>query len=298
VTAGIVSARNRNINAGPYDDFIQTDAPINRGNSGGPLFDMDGNVIGINSQIYTPSGGSVGIGFSIPSNLARQVIGQLRQFGVARRGWIGVRIQQVTQEIAEGLSLPTTQGALVSDVTRDGPAAKAGLVNGDLITGFDGKPVADDRALPRIVADTPIGKTVSLDVLRKGHKQTLHITVQKLADDNKPDKPVKAPPPPKNQSKLSQLGLTLGVLDAGARAKFKIGGSVQGVVVSSVDPGSSAAEKNLRPGDVIVEVAGQAVKTPDDISRKIDADVKAGKKSELLLINRDGDLTYVGLRLN
>ncbi|HEX4026314.1 MAG TPA: Do family serine endopeptidase [Rhizomicrobium sp.] len=298
VTAGIVSARNRNINAGPYDDFIQTDAPITRGNSGGPLFNMDGDVIGINSQIYTPSGGSVGIGFSIPSNLAREVIGQLRQFGAARRGWIGVRIQQVTQEIAEGLGLPTTQGALVSDVTQNGPAAKAGLVNGDLITGFDGKPVADDRALPRIVADTPIGKTVNIDVLRKGKKQTLRISVQKLADDNKPDKPVKAPPAPRNQSKLSQLGLTLGMLDQGARAKFKIGGGIQGVVVSSVDPGSSAAEKNLRPGDVIVEAAGQAVKTPDDVSRKIDGDVKAGKKVELLLINRDGDLTYVGLRLN
>jgi serine protease Do len=298
VTAGIVSARNRNINAGPYDDFIQTDAPINRGNSGGPLFDMDGNVVGINSQIYTPSGGSVGIGFAIPANLARDVVGQLRQFGVARRGWIGVRIQQVTQEIAEGLGLPTTQGALVSDVTKDGPAAKAGLINGDLITAFDGKPVPDDRALPRIVADTPIGKSVNIDVLRKGKRQTMRITVQKLADDNKPDKPGKAPPPPKNQSKLSQLGLSLGVLDQGARAKFKIGGGVQGVVVSSVDPGSSASEKNLRPGDVIVEIAGQAVKTPDDVSKKIDGDVKAGKKVELLLINRDGDLTYVGLRLN
>ena len=297
VTAGIVSARNRNINAGPYDDFIQTDAPINRGNSGGPLFDMDGNVVGINSQIYTPSGGSVGIGFAIPANLARDVIGQLRQFGAARRGWIGVRIQPVTEEIAEGLGLPTTKGALVADVTKDGPAAKAGLVNGDLITGFDSKPVPDDRTLPRIVADTPIGKTVGIDVLRKGKKQTMRITVQKLADDTKPDKPVKAPPPPKNQSKLSQLGLSLGVLDQGARAKFKIGGGIQGVVVSSVDPGSSAAEKNLRPGDVIVEVAGQNVKTPDDVSRKIDADVKAGRKVELLLINRDGDLTYVGLRL-
>jgi serine protease Do len=298
VTAGIVSARNRNINAGPYDDFIQTDAPINRGNSGGPLFDMDGNVIGINSQIYTPSGGSVGIGFSIPSNLAREVIGQLRQFGVARRGWIGVRIQQVTQEIAEGLGLPTTQGALVSDVTKDGPAAKAGLINGDLITGFDGKPVPDDRALPRIVADTPIGKSVNIDVWRKGKKQTMRITVQKLEDEAKPDKPAKAPPPPKNQSRLSQLGLSLGTLDQGARAKFKIGGGVQGVLVSSVEAGSSAAEKNLRPGDVIVEVAGQAVKTPDDVSKKIDSDVKAGKKVELLLINREGDLTYVGLRLN
>ena len=299
VTAGIVSARNRNINAGPYDDFIQTDAPINRGNSGGPLFDVDGNVIGINSQIYTPSGGSVGIGFAIPANLAREVVNQLRQFGIARRGWIGVRIQPVTPEIAEGLGLPTTQGALVADVTKGGPAAKAGLYNGDLVTGFDGKTVLDDRALPRIVADTHIGKTVNMDVLRTGRKKTLRITVQKLADDAKAEKPSKAPPAPvKNQSKLSQLGLSLGALDGGARAKFKIGAGVQGVLVSAVEAGSPPSEKNLRPGDVIVEVAGQPVKTPDDVVKRVEGDVKAGKKSELMLINRDGDLTYVGLKLN
>jgi serine protease Do len=299
VTAGIVSARNRNINAGPYDDFIQTDAPINRGNSGGPLFDMDGNVIGINSQIYTPSGGSVGIGFAIPANLAREVVSQLRQFGMARRGWIGVRIQPVTPEIAEGLGLSTTQGALVADVTQGGPAAKAGLVNGDLVTGFDGKMVPDDRALPRIVADTPIGKTVNIDVLRKSRKQTLKITVQKLADDAKADKPVKAPPAPvKNQSKLAQLGLSLGALDAATRGKFKIAPGVQGVAVTAVDPGSIAAEKNVRPGDVIVEVAGQAVKTPDDVAKRVDADIKAGRKAALMLINRDGDLQYLGLKLN
>jgi serine protease Do len=299
VTAGIISARNRNINAGPYDDFIQTDAPINRGNSGGPLFDMDGNVMGINSQIYTPSGGSVGIGFAIPANLAREVVGQLRQFGIARRGWIGVRIQQLTPEIAEGLGLASSQGALVSDVTKGGPAAQAGLANGDLVTGFDGKPVSDDRALPRIVADTPIGKTVNIDVLRKGRKQTLKITVQKLADDARVDKPTKAPPAPiKNQSKLTQLGLSVGVLDGGARGKFKIAPAVQGVAVTAVDPGSAAAEKNLRPGDVIVEVAGQPVKTPDDVSKRVDGEVKGGKKVVLLLVNRDGDLQYLGLRLN
>jgi serine protease Do len=300
VTAGIVSARNRNINAGDYDDFIQTDAPINRGNSGGPLFDTDGNVIGINSQIYTPTGGSVGIGFAIPSNLARQVTNQLRQFGVARRGWIGVRIQPVTEEIAEGLNLSTTQGALVAGVTGGGPAAKAGLINGDLVTGFDGKPVKDDRALPRIVADTPIGKTVNIDLLRKGRKQSLKITVQRLADD-KPDRPGKTPPPAaavKNQSKLSQLGLSVGVLDAPARGKFKIGAGVQGVVVTAVESGSPAGEKNLRSGDVIVEVGGQAVKAPDDIAKRVDADARAGKKSVLLLVNRDGDLQYLGLRLN
>ena len=301
VTAGIVSARNRNINAGPYDDFIQTDAPINRGNSGGPLFDMDGNVVGINSAIFSPSGGSVGIGFAIPANLAREVVGQLRQFGVARRGWIGVRIQQVTPEIAEGLGLPTSQGALVADVTKGGPAARAGLVNGDLITAFDGKAVNDDRALPRIVADTPIGKTVSLDLLRKGKKQSRKITVQKLADDARMDKPAKPLPPPKpgkKQSPLAQLGLSLGALDAPTRSKFKIGNGVQGVAVTVVEPGSPSAEKNLRPGDVIVEVGGVAVKTPEDVVKRVEADAKAGKKVALMLVNRGGDLQYLGLRLN
>ena len=299
VTAGIVSARNRNINSGDYDDFIQTDAPINRGNSGGPLFDMEGNVIGINSAIFSPSGGSVGIGFSIPSNLARQVVGQLRQFGGTRRGWIGVRIQQVTPEIAEGLGVNNVRGALVTNVTSGGPAAKAGLRNGDLITGFDGKPVGDDRALPRIVADTPIGKTVSLDMLRRGQKQSLKITVQRLAEDDKTAKPAKpAPAPAKSQSRLSRLGLTLGTLDAAARAKFKVGAGVQGVLVTAVEAASPAGEKNLRVGDVIVEISSQPVKTAQEISSRIEADAKAGKKVVLLLISRGGDLTFVGLSLN
>jgi serine protease Do len=259
---------------------------------------MDGNVIGINSQIFSPSGGSVGIGFAIPANLAREVVGQLRKFGVARRGWIGVRIQPVTSEIAEGLNLGSTRGALVADVTAGGPAARAGLQNGDLVVGFDGKPVADDRALPRIVADTPIGKTVNIDLLRKGRKSTLRITVQKLADDSKPDKPVKAAPPPRGKSPLARLGLTLGQLDGTSRAKFKVGGNVKGVLVAGVDPSGAAAEKNVRPGDVIVEISGQAVTSPDQIAKRLDADIKAGKKVELFLINRGGDLTYVGLRLH
>jgi serine protease Do len=258
---------------------------------------MDGNVIGINSQIYTPSGGSVGIGFAIPANLARDVVGQLRRYGAARRGWIGVRIQPVTPEIAEGLGLGSTRGALIADVSAGGPAARAGLQNGDLVVGFDGKPVADDRALPRIVADTPIGKTVNVDLLRKGRKATLRITVQKLADDSKPDKPVKAAPPPKARSVLSRLGLTLGQLDGVSRAKFKIGGNIKGVLVAGVDPNGAAAEKNVRAGDVIVEISGQAVNSPDQVGKRLDADVKAGKKVELFLINRGGDLTYVGLRL-
>ena len=300
VTAGIVSARNRDINAGPYDDFIQTDAPINRGNSGGPLFDMDGNVIGINSAIFSPSGGSVGIGFSIPSNMARDVVAQLKQFGVAKRGWIGVRIQQVTDEIAQGMGLPNAQGALVADVTAGGPAQKAGLQNGDVVVGFDNKPVADSRELPRIVAATPIGKTVNIDVLRKGKKQSYKILIAKL-DESAPDKPGKKlppPAPPKPKSKISQLGLSLVPLDDAARAKFKLARNVQGVVVSDVDPDSPAADKNFRPGDVIVEVQSQPVKDPADVETRVDADVKAGKKVELMLVSRNGDLTYVGLRLD
>jgi serine protease Do len=299
VTAGIVSARNRDINAGPYDEFIQTDAPINRGNSGGPLFDMDGNVVGVNSAIYSPSGGSVGIGFSIPSNLVRDVIAQLRAHGTLHRGWIGVRIQAVTDDLAEGLGLPSATGALITDVTPKGPAARAGIANGDLVTGFDGKPVGDSRALPRIVADTPIGKTVSVDVLRKGKKQTVKLTVAKLEDDKPMRAPVvqKAPPPAKAKSKISQLGLSLAPIDGDARAQFKLGKSVQGVVVTDVAPDSPAAEKNFRPGDVIVQVQNQNVRTPDDVMRRIDADAKAGKKVELMLVNRGGDLAYVALKL-
>jgi serine protease Do len=300
VTAGIVSARNRNIDAGAYDDFIQTDAPINRGNSGGPLFDMDGNVVGVNSAIYSPSGGSVGIGFSIPSNLARQVVGQLRQFGVARRGWLGVRIQQVSADLAEGLGLPTTAGALIAEVTANGPAAKGGLRNEDLVTTFDGKPIADSRALTRIVADTAIGKTVNVDVIRKGKKQTLRVAIarQPEAKTAAAPKPQPAPAPAKPQSKLAQLGLSLTALNAETRSHFKVGGNIKGVVITEIAPGSPAAERNLKPGDVIVQVQGQAVNTPDDIAKKIDADIKAGRKVETLLINSGGSTVFVALRLN
>jgi serine protease Do len=298
VTAGIVSARNRDIAAGPYDDFIQTDAPINRGNSGGPLFDMDGNVVGINSAIFSPSGGSVGVGFAIPSNMAREVVEQLRQYGQTRRGWLGVRIQQVTSDIAEGMGLPTSTGALVADVTPNGPAAKAGVQEGDLITGFDGKPVPDSRALPRVVADTPVGKTVNLDVLRKGKKTTLRVTIAKLDDSDlaagalKPAKPT----PPKPGSKLGQFGFTLAPLDGETRTKYKIAGDVQGAIVTDVDPDSPAAEKML-PGDVIVQVQNEPVRTPEEVAKRVNADTKAGRKVELLLVNRDGSLTYVALRL-
>jgi serine protease Do len=300
VTAGIVSARNRDINAGPYDDFIQTDAAINRGNSGGPLVNMDGEVVGVNSVIFSPTGGSVGIGFSIPSNLVREVIDQIRQFGVTKRGWVGIRIQQVTDDMAQALGLPAPAGALIAGISPNGPAAKAGLKEGDLIMAFDGKPIRDSRELPRVVAETQIGKTVNVDYLRRGKKDTLHMTVARLQDDEKPaaQKTSAALPAGKPKSKVAQLGLSLSSLDADARAHYKIGNDVLGVVVTDVDPDSAAADRNIRPGDVIIEVQSQPVRSPEDVAKKIDADVKAGRKVEMILINRGGDSTFVALRLS
>jgi len=298
VTAGIVSARNRDIAAGPYDEFIQTDAPINRGNSGGPLFDMDGNVVGVATAIFSPSGGSVGVGFAIPSNLVREVISQLRDYGQTRRGWIGVRIQEVTGEIAESLGLPSQEGALVAEVTPDSPAAKAGLANGDLIVAFDGKPVADSRALPRAVAETQIGKTVSVEVLRKGSKQNLQITVAKLEDAPQlASAPASAPSMSKAPTKFSQLGVALSPLGSQQREKYKLGADIEGVVITDVDPDSSAGEKDIRPGDVIMQVQNEAVKTPEDVDRLVAADTRAGRKAVLLLINRGGQFAYVALPL-
>jgi serine protease Do len=298
VTAGIVSARNRDIAAGPYDDFIQTDAPINRGNSGGPLFDMDGNVVGVNSAIYSPSGGSVGIAFSIPANLAHEVIDQLEKFHTVRRGWLGVRVQGVNPDLAEGLGLSSASGALVAEVSGNGPAAHSGLRNGDLIVRFDGKAVADSRALPRLVADTPIGKKVTIEFLRKGKKMTAQVMLGKLpGSGNAPPKKTAATPPPKGAQNHPKLGLTLAPLDGAARAKFHVGKDVQGVVVVSVDPGGPAAEKAIRPGDVIVEVQNQAVHSPDDVAKRVDADARAGKKVEVVLFNRRGNLAFVALRL-
>lgn len=299
VTAGIVSARNRDINAGPYDDFIQTDAPINRGNSGGPLFDMDGDVVGVNSAIFSPTGGSVGIGFSIPSNLVKDIVDQLKKYGAARRGWVGVSIQQITPEIAQAMGLQSSAGALVSGVDTNGPAAKAGLKNGDVILAFDNKPILDNRALPRIVADTPAGKTVNVQFLRSGKKQNVKLTVAKLQDQvkRKPQAKPAAPQPPKPKSKIAQLGLSLAALDQETRNQYKIPAEVHGVLVTDVDPESAAADKNLRPGDIIVEVQNQAVRTPDDISKKVEADAKSGRKLEMFLVNRGGQMSFIALPL-
>ena len=298
VTAGIVSARNRNINAGPYDDFIQTDAAINRGNSGGPLFNMDGEVVGINTAIYSPSGGSVGIGFSVPSALAKQVVAQLREFGETRRGWLGVRIQTVTDEIAESLSLDKARGALVVGVDEKGPAADGGIKVGDVIIGFDGKDVPDMRSLPRVVAETKIGAAVDVDIWRDGKQKTVEIKVGQLdetvaaaaeAGDKGSSSPTKS---------QVVLGMSLAPLGDAQREKYSLPDDVSGVVVLDVEGDSQAAEKGMRPGDVIVEVAQTKVETPAQINDKIKAEKADGKKSVLFLISREGDLSFIALRVD
>lgn len=307
VTAGIISARGRDINAGPYDDFFQTDAAINRGNSGGPLFNMAGEVIGINTAIYSPTGGSVGIGFAIPSTLANRVIKQLAEYGRTRRGWLGVRIQTVTEEIADGLGLEKATGALVAGVGEDGPAGKAGIQQGDVILRFDGKPVDEMRALPRIVAETSIGKTVKVDAWRKGKPITLDVTIaemvegaEKLAAAEEED----AKPAPAKDVEL--LGMRLSALTAQARETFKLEASVEGVLILEVATDSSAAKYGLRPGDLIVEAQQIPVATPGDLAKQIgeihtanEARKSKKVKSILLLVQqRTGNRRFVALQLD
>jgi serine protease Do len=297
--AGIISAHHRNINAGPYDDFIQTDAAINKGNSGGPLFNMAGEVIGVNSAIVSPTGGSIGIGFSIPANLAKGVIEQLRQYGVTRRGWLGVRIQTVNDEMAEALGMEKAMGALVADVTSGGPAAEGGIEPGDVIIKFDGDDVEEMRDLPRMVADTEVGKAVRVVVFRKGKTLTLKITIA-LLDEPGAEVTEKAPDADTGASddlELTEFGLRVGTLSAENRAQFAIPEDISGVVVTGVANGSSADEKGVRPGDVIVEVGQEPVGTPAEVEARVADAVTAGRKSVLFLIQSGGDLRFVPLAI-
>jgi serine protease Do len=302
VTAGIISARARDINAGPYDDFLQTDAAINKGNSGGPLFNLKGEVIGINTAIFSPSGGSIGIGFAIPSNLAKPIVADLQKFGRTRRGWLGVRIQSVTDEIAENLGLKDQQGALVASVAPGGPAAKAGIKAGDVITRFDGKDVSDMRHLPRMVAETQINKEVDLVVWRDGKKLQVRATVGELTDDEESqlakasDKPATKQEP--SQTTVAALGLSVSPINDEARERYDLGPDAKGVVVTEVNPSGVAAEKGIHAGDVIVEVSQEAVKSPSDLAAKIDAARKSGRKSVLLLVQGDSGLHFVPLKVD
>ncbi len=297
VSVGIISAKQRDINSGPYDDFLQTDAAINKGNSGGPLFNMDGEVIGVNTAIISPTGGSIGIGFSIPSDIATNVIDQLRQFGQTRRGWLGVKIQTVTGDIAETLGLDKQKGALVAAVTADSPAATGGLLPGDIILKFDGRDVRTMRSLPRFVAQTPIGKSVDVEVIRSGGNADLKITIGRLEEGakKKPPKPAKVKPEPAPEER-ELIGLKLSMMTPALRKKYRISKSVKGVVVTQVDPAGPAARKNIKVGDVIVEAAQAEVATPDDVSDSIDKMRSAGRRAILLRVeDARGDLRFVAI---
>jgi serine protease Do len=298
VTAGIVSARQREINAGPYDDFIQTDASINKGNSGGPMFNMAGEVIGINTAIFSPSGGSVGIGFAVPSALARHVIEQIREYGRTRRGWLGVNIQTVTDELAEGLKLPRANGALVSNVADGSPAAVAGIEKGDVILKFDGRDVGEMRRLPRIVADTPIDKTVDVLLWRQGRERKVKVKIGELNEAEVAALPAQ----PENQApetaKIEALGMSLAEVTPDLREKFQLDQEAAGVLVIGVAEGSPAAEKGLQPGDVVVEVDQKEVATPQDVEAQISTARQAKQRVVTFLIYRQGDFQWVALRID
>lgn len=297
VTAGIVSAKNRDIATGPYDNYIQTDAAINRGNSGGPLFNLDGQVIGVNTLIISPTGGSIGIGFAVPSKTVSGVVDQLRQFGEIRRGWLGVRIQQVTDEIADSLNIKPARGALIAGVDDKGPAKPAGIEPGDVVVKFDGKDVKEPKDLSRIVADTAVGKEVDVIVIRKGEEQTKKVTLGRLDDGDKAQPAsVKTDTPADKPVTQKALGLDLATLSKDLRSRYKIKDSVKGVIITSVDSTSDAADKRLSPGEVIVEVAQEAVSNAADVKKRVDQLKKDGKKSVLLLVaNSEGELRFVAL---
>ena len=301
VTAGIVSARGRDINSGPYDDFIQTDASINRGNSGGPLFNLQGEVVGINTAIFSPTGGSVGIGFAIPVASAEPVIRQLIKGGQVKRGWLGVHIQGVTEEIAETLGLKQTTGALIASVIKGGPAEKAKIQPGDVVLKFDGREVTEMRRLPRIVADTEVGKKVPVVVWREGKEVRLDATVGQLEEETKVAARAGAGKGGESRADnglaLDDIGVTLAESSPRVRERLKIEKEVKGVIVTGVIDSGSAAEKGIRPGDVIVEVSQQEVTKPAEVAAKIQEAKKAGRKSVLLLVEGQGGLRFVAVRI-
>lgn len=300
VTAGIISARQRDIQAGPYDDFLQTDASINRGNSGGPMFDMDGKVIGINTAIFSPSGGSVGIGFAIPSALAKPVIDQIIEYGRTRRGWLGVRIQKVTEEIAESLGLESDNGALVASVTEDGPAEDAGLKTGDVLLKFNGEDIEEMKYLPRMVAETKIKSTVEVEYWRDGKVRKTRVKIGELEKAEEEgllqtastNEPLEA-----DGVSIEGTGLIVKALNDQLRSDYGLGADAQGLLIFSVDPTSEAAMKGLVEGDVIVEAGQTPVRSPVDLKKAVDTAREKKRSSILLLLSRDGDSRFVALRL-
>jgi serine protease Do len=299
VTVGIISAKQRDINAGPYDDFIQTDAAINRGNSGGPLFNMNGEVIGVNTAIISPTGGSIGIGFAVPSDTVQSIVQQLKEFGEVRRGWLGVKIQTVSEDIAESLGVAENTGALVSAVTPDSPAAKGGVQPGDVILKFGGKEVSTMRGLPRLVAQAPIGKSVDMELLRAGEKKTVQVVVGRLEEEDAgADAKVPEPKPEDTATPESVLGLTVTPLTDDMRTQLGFDKKVNGLLVTAIDSESPAAGKNLKLGDVIVEAQQSQIASVADLKSAIERVKKAGGRQILMLVeDSKGDTRFVALPL-
>jgi serine protease Do len=294
VTAGIVSAKDRVIGAGRYDDFLQIDAPINHGNSGGPTFDLQGEVIGVNTAIHSPSGGNVGIGFAIPSNLVMEVVNDLRDDGVVERGWLGVHIQGLDQDLAGSLGLDNANGALVAEVTPDSPAAKAGLKQGDVIVEYAGQPIKELRTLTRAVAETHPGTETNLVVWRDGSKKTLDVDIAQMP---RPDEVVTAAAEPAEQTDTPKLGVMLAQLTPEARQQLDLPSDVEGVVIADVQPGSPAAEKGLRQGDVIIEADRKQISDPKMVADAVREAAERGDKTILLLVKRDGQDRFVAIGL-
>ena len=304
VSLGIVSAKARDINSGPYDNYLQTDAAINKGNSGGPLFDLEGHVIGVNTAIFSPTGGSVGIGFSVPANEAKPVAEQLIKFGETRRGWLGVKLQSLTPDVAEGLGLEKDKqkGALVADVTAGGPSDKGGLKAGDVIVGFNGHSVDDGRTLRRVVAEAEVGMEVTVKVIRDKKERELKVTLGRLEDGEKQAAPDAPKPADKNIAApvAPVLGMGLVELTDEFRSKYKVDAKIKGVLVSEVAAGSSAADKAILPGDVILEAGGKKVATAADVAAAVEQAVKDDKTSILVLITRGNspaDVRFLALKL-
>ena len=311
VTLGIVSARGRTLD-GPYDNFIQTDAAINKGNSGGPLFNMKGEVIGINTAILSPSGGSIGIGFSVPSELAENIIDQLIAFGQTRRGWLGVRVLEVSDEVAASLGDDGLAGVAVGSIIEGGPSDGGPLEEGDIIVRFDGHDIKTPRDLPRFVAESRIGEPVDVEILRDGERMTVEVTPE-LLDDGAADEATESeraealqPPedgdaadtPTNPAGPVMLYGMTLGQLDANGRALYQIDGDIEGVLITDVEEGSAAADEGLMPGMVIAEVAQDAVSTPQDVRSRIVRLISEGRRSvSLMVASPNGDLDVVSLVL-
>ncbi|MEY2882990.1 MAG: hypothetical protein RL490_714, partial [Pseudomonadota bacterium] len=308
VTAGIVSALHRNIGSGQYDRYIQTDASINQGNSGGPLFDLDGNVIGINTAIFSPTGGNVGLGFSIPAELAYPVIQQLRATGTVKRGYLGVAIQPLSADIANATGLPKDRGEIVASVEAGGPAARAGIRQGDVIVKINGSDVTYDNTLSFVVANTPIGSTVPIELIREGQRRTVNATINQRpaesivqaragltpdADETTPDSKA-----PGIEAAKQSLGITLQPLTAQLRAQLKIADTVKGVVIAGINPASDAASEGLQRGDIILQINQRPTTTPAEAAAIVDAAKKAGRDTVLVLFQRGTNpARYIGLKL-